>query len=49
VKSPLAIGDVVLEDGTLEKGFVGESFGVDGCQDISDYGGWRAFKTKSSS
>jgi hypothetical protein len=43
VKAPLAIGDVLLDDGSLVKGFVGESYGVVGAPDISQYGGWRAY------
>lgn len=43
VKSPLAIGDVELADGSVAKGFVGESFGVAGCQDISSCGGWKRY------
>jgi allophanate hydrolase len=43
VKAPLAIGDVLLDDGSLVKGFVGESYGVAGAPDISTYSGWRAY------
>lgn len=43
VKAPLAIGDVLLEDGSLVKGFVGESYGVVGAPDVSSFGGWRAY------
>ncbi|KAI8468535.1 MAG: hypothetical protein J3K34DRAFT_426766 [Monoraphidium minutum] len=43
VKAPLAIGDVLLADGSLVKGFVGESYGVVGAPDISGHGGWRAY------
>ena len=43
VKAPLALGDVLLADGSLEKGFVGESYGVAGAPDISAHGGWRGF------
>lgn len=44
VKAPLAIGDVLLADGTTVKGFVGEAYAVHSQPDISHFGGWRAFK-----
>ena len=43
VKAPLALGDVLLEDGSVEKGFVGEGYGIVGAPDISTHGGWRGF------
>jgi allophanate hydrolase len=43
VKAPLALGDVLLSDGAVVKGFVGESYGVVGAPDVSAHGGWRAF------
>jgi hypothetical protein len=43
VRAPLALGDVLLEDGSQEKGFVGEGYGVVGAPDISGHGGWRGF------
>lgn len=43
VKEPLAIGDVLLSDSTLVKGFVGEAYGVAGCKEVSSYGGWRTY------
>ncbi|GMH41888.1 hypothetical protein BSKO_09798 [Bryopsis sp. KO-2023] len=43
VKAPLALGDVLLDDGTHKKGFVGESYGVVGAEDITSTGGWRAY------
>lgn len=43
VKSPLAIGDVQLVDGSTVKGFVGESYGIEDCTDISHFGGWRVY------
>ncbi|GBF99243.1 allophanate hydrolase [Raphidocelis subcapitata] len=47
VKAPLALGDVLLVDGSLVKGFVGESYGVVGAPDISNHGGWRSFLASS--
>ncbi|OWW21595.1 allophanate hydrolase [Noviherbaspirillum denitrificans] len=43
VPSPLAIGTLELEDGRWVKGFVCELFALDGAQDISRFGGWRAY------
>jgi allophanate hydrolase len=43
VKAPLAMGDVLLHDGIVVKGFVGEFYGVSGCLDISQFGGWREY------
>ena len=43
VPSPLAIGTVALEDGTEVKGFVCESQGLAGADDITGFGGWRAY------
>jgi allophanate hydrolase len=43
VPPPLAIGSVELEDGTWCKGFVCEPGGFDGADDITAFGGWRAY------
>ena len=43
VPAPLAIGTVVLEDGTTVNGFVCEPHALDGAVDITAYGGWRAY------
>lgn len=40
---PLAIGSVILEDGETVKGFVCEGHAVEEAEDISAYGGWRAY------
>jgi allophanate hydrolase len=34
---------VTLEDGEVVKGFLCESYAVEGARDISSFGGWRAF------
>lgn len=44
VPAPLAIGTVTLQDGSTVKGFVCESAALHGAQDITRYGGWRAFR-----
>jgi allophanate hydrolase len=43
VPAPLAIGSVTLADGSVVKGFVAEPRAVDGAQDITALGGWRAY------
>jgi allophanate hydrolase len=43
VPPPLAIGSVELADGSWVKGFVCEGHAVAGADDISSYGGWRAY------
>jgi allophanate hydrolase len=43
VRPPLAIGTVVLEDGTSVCGFVAEPRATTGALDITAYGGWRAY------
>ena len=43
VPAPLAIGSVTLADGSTVKGFVAEPRAIDGAQDITALGGWRAY------
>jgi allophanate hydrolase len=43
VRSPLAIGSVELEDGTFVHGFLCEGHALAGAEDISGFGGWRAY------
>lgn len=43
VPSPLGIGTTRLADGTRPKGFIVEAAGLDGAQDVSRFGGWRAY------
>lgn len=43
VPAPLAIGTVTLDDGSEVKGFVAEPRAMIGAEDITAYGGWRAF------
>ena len=43
IGSPLGIGNVELEDGTWVQGFVCESWALDGAEEISRFGGWRAW------
>jgi allophanate hydrolase len=48
VAPPLAIGTVELEDGEKVKGFLCESWAARSAEDITDFGGWIAFRTGGS-
>lgn len=43
IPAPLGIGKLELADGTVVNGFICEGVGVGDAQDITDYGGWRAW------
>ena len=43
IPAPLGIGKVKLEDGSQVCGFICESGGLAGAEDITGYGGWRAW------
>jgi allophanate hydrolase len=43
IPAPLGIGTLRLADGTKPKGFLVEPEGLTGAQNISHFGGWRAF------
>ncbi len=43
IPAPLGIGTLRLVDGTMVKGFLAEAEALKGAEDISRYGGWRAF------
>jgi allophanate hydrolase len=49
IPAPLALGKVELADGRWETGFVCEAYGLDGAQDITQYGGWRAWLNREDS
>ncbi|MCW4385378.1 allophanate hydrolase [Salinibacterium sp. SYSU T00001] len=40
---PMAIGQVLLDDGTSVAGFLAEPVALEGTDDISSHGGWRAY------
>jgi allophanate hydrolase len=44
VRGPLCIGSVELESGESVHGFLCESIATDGAQDITSFGGWRAYR-----
>ena len=43
IPAPLCLGTVRLADGTTPQGFLAEAEGTRGAEDISRFGGWRAF------
>lgn len=43
VPSPLGIGTLVLQDGRSVKGFICEPYALTTAEDITSFGGWRAF------
>ncbi|OZA13293.1 MAG: allophanate hydrolase, partial [Hydrogenophilales bacterium 17-62-8] len=43
IPAPLGIGTLELADGSLVNGFICEGIAVAGAQDITQYGGWRAW------
>jgi allophanate hydrolase len=43
IPAPLCVGTVRLADGTQAKGFLVEPAGLEGAEDISGFGGWRAY------
>lgn len=43
VPAPLAIGSIELASGAWVHGFVCEPIALEGAEDISGYGGWRAY------
>ena len=44
IPSPLGIGTLELEDGSSVKGFLCEPIALEGAQDITNFGGWRAYR-----
>jgi allophanate hydrolase len=48
IPPPLGIGSLELEDGTRVKGFLCEPIGFDGARDITEFGGWLAFRQASN-
>jgi allophanate hydrolase len=45
IPAPLGIGTLELADGRQVKGFICEPYALSGAQDITEYGGWRAYRT----
>jgi allophanate hydrolase len=43
IPSPLGVGSISFEDGSRVKGFLVEAEAVKGAEDVSAFGGWRAY------
>ena len=43
IPSPLGIGTLTLNDGSQVKGFLCEACATEGAEDVTGFGGWRAF------
>jgi allophanate hydrolase len=43
IPAPLGIGKVTLEDGVAVSGFLCEAYALDGAEEITQLGGWRAY------
>jgi allophanate hydrolase len=43
IPAPLGIGTLTLADGSSVQGFVCESLALEGAEDITQHGGWRAY------
>lgn len=48
VPAPLGIGTLELHDGRQVKGFICEPYALESAQDITAYGGWRAYCNKAA-
>lgn len=42
--APMGIGRVTLEDGSVHPGFLCEAYALENAEDITSYGGWRAYR-----
>ncbi len=43
IPAPLGIGNVELADGRWVNGFICEGYGFEGAEDVTEFGGWRAY------
>ncbi len=43
IPAPLGLGKVELADGRWETGFICDAYGLDGAEDITRFGGWKAW------
>lgn len=46
IPAPLGIGRTVLADGTAVAGFICEPIGLQGAVDITEFGGWRGYRSQ---
>jgi len=47
IPAPLGVGRIALEDGSAPAGFLCEPAGLAGAEDVSAFGGWRAYLSRS--
>ena len=45
IEPPLGLGAIALEDGGTASGFLCEAYAVEGAQEITQFGGWRAWRS----
>ena len=43
IPAPLGLGKIELESGEWVTGFICESYAIIGAEDITSFGGWRAY------
>ncbi len=48
IAAPLGLGKVMLEDGSTATGFICEPIGIADATEITSFGGWRAYRARSS-
>jgi allophanate hydrolase len=47
IPQPMALGEVELDDGRTVVGFLCEPLALDGAEDITAFGGWRAYRAQA--
>jgi allophanate hydrolase len=47
IPQPMALGEVELDDGRTVVGFLCEPIALEGAEDITAHGGWRAYRTQA--
>ena len=48
IPAPLGVGKITLEDGTSVTGFLCEAHALVGAEEITRFGGWRAYRAAQS-
>jgi hypothetical protein len=46
IPAPLGIGKVRIENGSMVSGFICEPYGIEGAEEITEMGGWRAYMSQ---
>lgn len=46
IPAPLGIGKVRVENGSMVSGFICEPYGIEGAEEITEMGGWRAYMSQ---